>query len=273
MDLIGLPSFHARVESWETDFNGHWNTRFYARCFQMAAESVAAGDENPGAEVVTSRHIRFHRELFTGAGVEVRSATIAQGRYAGAVVHLLYESGRIAATALDLPGIGAENLAPISPEALPYILPRGLDATIPLPWREEVPSSKTFTAKVGTVMPSETDHTGRLTVDEMIKRCAHGYHDQLIRLGFTPGYTRETGVGRMLAEMRTTLLGHCTPGERLSVSSRLVSVGAKSFTTAHYLQTRTGNPVALFELVALAVDMNTRRVTEVPGWLSALSPG
>jgi hypothetical protein len=27
----GVPTLHTRVESWECDFNGHWNTRHYAQ--------------------------------------------------------------------------------------------------------------------------------------------------------------------------------------------------------------------------------------------------
>jgi acyl-CoA thioesterase FadM len=265
-DLVGSPSYHTRVENWEIDFNGHWNTRFYARTFQLAAETVASLGEgtNPGAAVIRSRQIRFHHELFPGAAIEVRSVTVAGGHYDSAVVHLLFSGGRIAATSLDQPGIGSAFLPRVPAEELSFAFPRGLDAATPLPWKENVDASLTVTVEVGAVRPSETDHTGNLLFDELIRRCAHASHDHVIRMGLSPEFTEKTGVGRMLAEMRATRLGYCTPGQQLKVSSRLIGVAGKSFTTAHYIQTRAGSPVALIELCTLAVDMKTRKATYVP---------
>jgi acyl-CoA thioesterase FadM len=265
-DAVGQATYHTRVENWEIDFNGHWNTRFYARSFQLAAETVASLSEgaNPGAAVIRSRQIRFHHELFPGAAVELRSVTVDGGHYDGAVVHLMYSGERIAATALDQPGIGSVLLPRVPAEELSFAFPRGLDGPVPLPWKENVDSSQTVTVEVGTVRPSETDHTGNLLFDELIRRCAHASHDHVLRMGLSPEFTKKTGVGRMLAEMRATRLGYCTPGQQLRVSSRLIAVLGKSFTTAHYIQTRAGSPVALIELCTLAVDMNARKATLVP---------
>jgi acyl-CoA thioesterase FadM len=47
--IAGRATFHTRVESWECDFNGHWNTRYYGRAFQAAAEVAAALDGRPDA--------------------------------------------------------------------------------------------------------------------------------------------------------------------------------------------------------------------------------
>lgn len=273
VDLIGQPFFHTRVENWETDFNGHWNTRFYARSFQMAAETIAAskGGSHSGVKTAISRHMRFHRELFPGASVEVRSAAITGGPYDGAIVHFLYESGGVSATAIDLPGIGSKLLQPIPNEELNIALPRGLLDPVPLPWVNDVSAPLTFTSEAGTVRPSETDHTGHLEFDEIIRRCAHASHHHITRLGLSPELTQETGVGRMLAEMRVTVLGHCVPGDQLKVSARLLSVDQKSFITAHYMETRSGTPVALIEMCTLTVDMRTRKVTEVPSFLHQIA--
>lgn len=56
-DEIGTATLHTRVESWECDHNKHWNARYYARSFQMAAETVAAlaGRENYGLSVIAAR--------------------------------------------------------------------------------------------------------------------------------------------------------------------------------------------------------------------------
>ena len=72
---FGEATLHSRVEGWECDHNKHWNARYYARSFQMAAETVAAlaGRDNLGLSLIGARHIRYHRELLVGAAVEVRS--------------------------------------------------------------------------------------------------------------------------------------------------------------------------------------------------------
>jgi acyl-CoA thioesterase FadM len=236
-DAVGQATYHARIENWEIDFNGHWNTRFYARSFQLAAETAASlGEgENPGVALIRSRLIRFYHELFPGSAVEVRSVTVDGGQYDGVVIHLMFSEERIAATSLDQPGIGSALLHRVPADELRFAFPRGLDGAVPLLWMENVDPSRTVTAEVGMIRPFETDHTGKLLFDELVRRCAHASHDHLLRMGLSPRFTKITGVGRMLAEMRAALLGHCTAGRQLRVSSRLIAPFGKSFTTAHYV--------------------------------------
>lgn len=266
---LGLPTFITRVESWECDFIGHWNTRFYARSFQMAAESVATFGcgTSPGAAVVTSRHIRFHRELLSGAPVQVRSVALSGGFHDGAVVHLLSSAGRLSATALDLPGAGTAFLPRVPAESLPHALPRAIDGALALPWDAARPG--TALAELGIVRPSETDHTGALLFDEVVRRAALAAGDQLAEIGFGTDFIERSGIGRMLVEFRVNLLGPCAVGDRLIGSSRLAHVGAKHFTTAHHIATHRGGPVALAEMTAVAVDMKTRRATEMPDFMRA----
>lgn len=126
MTTIGIPTLHTRVESWECDFNDHWNAHYYSRAFQMAAEHVAAlGGGNPGMGAIALRVIRFHSELHAGAAVELRSARVAGGAHDGAAVHLLGSEGRLSATAFDLPGTGAAQLPAVPADGLSLALPRG----------------------------------------------------------------------------------------------------------------------------------------------------
>jgi hypothetical protein len=111
-NAVGTATYHTRVERWECDYNDHWNVQFYGRSFQMAAEAIAvrATGANPGADATRTRHLRFHGELTVSAPIEVRSARLADADHLEeATVHLLFSAGRIAATALDLPG-GALHL-------------------------------------------------------------------------------------------------------------------------------------------------------------------
>ena len=99
----GVPTLHTRVESWECDFNGHWNTRYYARSIEAAtavAAALAGHAATDGSRRLT-RHMRFHSELRSGDAVEVRSFRTTDETGAAAIAHAVIEGGRIAATALD----------------------------------------------------------------------------------------------------------------------------------------------------------------------------
>lgn len=265
---IGLPTLASRVESWECDFNDHWNARFYARSFQLAAERVATlgGQDNPGLGLLASRTIRFHRELFVGTSVEVRSVRLAEGEWAGAVVHLLCGGGRLSATALDLPGAGGESLPGVAGEAVQLALPRGLIA----PWTEG-PESEV--AETGPVRPLELDHTGALLYEEIVRRAAFGLHALLDRLGFTPEFTVETGIGRMAVESRVEPHGRCAPGSNIRVTSRIVGIAGKSVTTRHGLETDAGERLAFVEHSIVAVDLKRRRVVQLPDFFRNVTVG
>ncbi|MGC4250504.1 MAG: thioesterase family protein [Sphingobium sp.] len=264
----GLPTFHSRVDNWECDFNGHWNTRFYTRAFQLASELVASLEDgvNPGAAAIRSRHMRFHSELFPGDPVEIRSAALSGGDYDGAVVHLLLSGGKLSATALDRPGRGAEHLPVLSAQSLPFALPRGLDG-VSSHGRDS--GEGAILIETGAIRPAELDHTGALLFDEIIRRCAFGSHALVVGLGYSPAFTERTGIGRMLAEMHVELLGRADQGSALQVTSRLTAAGGKSFRTTHHLHARDGRSIAFIDLCTLAVDMKSRRATDVPDFLLA----
>lgn len=266
---VGLQTFLTRVEDWEHDFNGHWNTQFYGRAFAEATDVVAAlGGYPVGGEGPASWHMRFHRELFSATVVELFSSVVAEGEFAGGLLHILNGNGRLSATALGLPGPSGGVLPESSPDLLSRALPRGLvgdDAD----WRA-VARDPQRSVPLGILRADHLDERGRLPLGQMWRFCGHGSHDHHVRLGLSPGYAEETNVSRMLVEMRTTLLTGCRPGGLLRMDSRLVSVQRKSFVTAHLLRTEDGQPMARMELCLLAVDMVTRRPTNVPEFLRAL---
>jgi len=269
-DDAAPPTLHTRVESWECDFNGHWNARYYGRSFQMACENVAAAasGQNPGLAAIAVRHIRFHRELHVGAAVELRSARIADGEHAGAVVHWLSSEGRLSATALDFPGLGGERLPAASSESAAVAFPRGLPASARL--SEDASAATAYQAETGPVRPMELDHGGALLFEDVIRRVALSSHGQLARLGFTGAFVKDSGVNRMVVETRVTPQGRCAPGKPLRVRSRLTAVAEKSFATRHRLETAEGETIALVEHTLVAVDLKSRRAVEVPAFLRDL---
>lgn len=261
---LGRVALHTRVERWECDFNDHWNLRYYVRAIQLAAEALAApvGGVSPGAAVASVRHLRFHAELRANNSVEVRSAVIADGPYAGALVHLVCSDGRLAATALDLaprrsvdlPEAAMGDLAP----ALPHSVPAGSI------FREVELGSQRADVQLGPIRPAECDHTGALLWEETMRRVATISHQQAAQLGFTPKYTRETGITRMTVEMRIERGESLPVGTPLTGAYKLVLASGKSFQCECRISTVDGAQVAAVRQSLLAVDLNTRRAVAVP---------
>jgi acyl-CoA thioester hydrolase len=271
MDLsqIGRPTFHTRVESWQCDFNHHWNARYYARSFQMAAETAQLRDgEGLGAAAIVERRIRFHRELFVGASVEVRSALLAGGLYDGRILHLLTSEGRLSAIALDSPGSGGEQLPVIASDSVSRLLPRDHAVLPDRIW--DMADGEVSIVELGRVRPSEVDHTDDLLFEEIIARTAVSSHDLLLRLGYTMKFTEQSGIGRMAAEINVRRIDNCPAGTVLTAATRIAQILGRSFALEHLVLTSSGALVAAIRQTMLAVDMKTRRTVEVPDFLRRL---
>lgn len=269
----GIPTLHARVERWETDFNGHWNVRFFARSFQLAAETVAVrgGDgDNPGGLTAMTRHMRFHRELFVSAPLAIRSTRVVSGPWAGAVLHVLTSGGAVSATALDLPGRGAEALPQAIEPEIALAMPRSLTRPADSDWHTKAGDRLD---EQGPVRPHELDHARCLLVEEIKRRVGIASHRYMGDLGFAADYVKTTGVTRMLVEVRMSGTTTVRAGSILRVRSRLAEVRARSFTAEHRLETLAGEGIALVEHVLVAVDLQTRKAVAVPDFMRAAVAG
>lgn len=267
-DLIGLPTHHSRVETWECDFNNHWNTRFYIRSFQMAGEVAATISPGRALSGQRSLHVRFHAELVAGDPVEVRSAVVEGGAHQGKLVHFLQSRGRVVTAALDTACAHHPGLPRVDAEAARMAYPRGIEEPTPARWQA---SSGDLLTEHGVVRPSETDHHGEMVLDEISRRAGIASHDYLARMGYTLEFMKQTHIGRMLAEMRITVLAPCTVGQRVVISSRLAARGRTSFVMSHALCAPDGTLFSVVDLCMLAADMRTRRATGLPDFLLAAS--
>lgn len=263
----GLASLHSRVESWECDFNDHWNARFHVRAFQLAAETLphlpGLAELPPGPAL--TRTLRFHRELFAGAAVEIRSARIAGGPFAGALVHLLSSGGRLASTALDTGGMQVSGLPEVPGERVRLAHPRALAG----PFAEVPDGAETSISETGPVRPADLDHRGALLAEDIIRRTSLATHRHVAALGLTERYTEETGISRMAVESRFRILGDAPAGIPLRVRTRIAHRGVKSFRVAHGLETHAGSPLAAVEHNLVTVDLRTRKAVPLPDFLRA----
>ncbi len=257
----GVPTYHTRVESWECDFNGHWNTKFYMRSFEAASQVLASiADKSVGDATV--RQVRFHHELVNGDAVEVKSFGAVDDAGAPAIAHCMLRDGDLVATCLDI-ATPPPGFLPFLKEAVAgQVLPRSIVGPHKTPWKADAGIDSV--AEVGPIRLSAYTHPDRIGIEELMRFCAITSHTHAARIGFSQAYTRQTGIGRMLVELRLTRLGTCPVGTCLIAATRLIAAGGKSFVTASQLTTRAGEPIAMFELSTLAVDMKTRRATTIP---------
>lgn len=263
----GLLTLQARAESWESDFNGHWNTRYYCRCFQDGAEVARAlgGQAAPDRAHLPHRLIRFHSELQSGDAVEIRSFAVRDAGEQQLVAHYLLSEGEVAATALDHDPGTIAHLPVLSIDAAGQALPRSLTGPVPSIWQPE--AGPDLVGELGPVRREEVDATGYLRIEAQVARLATASHHHAAWLGLTPSVVRDYGIGRVLVELRHVPLAGCNAGEMLRMASRLVTATEKYWITAHLLSTHEGRPIAVFEQCMVAVDLEARRTTRVPDFL------
>lgn len=265
MDIctIGVPTFHSRVEAWECDHNQHWNIRNYLRCFQQA-DAVAAdlcGHQGILGACLT-QHTRFHRELFQMSPVLVRSAVLADGPLAGAVVHILSTSGTLSATCVTQANGVGHGLPQVASADVTLALPRGLDSEPLVP--DLTGAFEGERIEHGFVQPDQVDHTGMLQPDGLLRRIAIASNCLLSGLGFTPEFTRERKISRMGVELKITRFVPCTVGMRLTSTARIATVARSSIVVHHRICDARGDEVAAADQSLVFVDMTTRRATRVP---------
>jgi len=272
MDIcaIGVPTYHTRVEAWECDHNQHWNVRNYLRAFQHARGVVG---DMCGAPMVeegpVTFHSRFHRELFLMSAVEIRSAILADGEYAGALVHVLSSEGRLAATSFEQPGFVSDALPKVAAEDLRLALPRGVDGA-PLQPGVATPAHAVRTEQ-GFVHPREVDHTGSLGNDRVTRRVAAASNTLLCDVGFTPAYTQENAISRMGVETKYTRFAPIPTGTRIISYSWISHVGRKNLIIHHRMVSPDGTELLAADQGLVFVDMNKRRSIEVPDLLRSTS--
>lgn len=259
----GFPTYHSRAEDWECDFNGHWNTRFYCRSFRRASEILFAQNNSDNSYSASSaiKYIRFHKELRSGDPVTVRSFT-ALGQTKPIHAHILMTEDRIAATALDDVSVQSPDLPQLPKDLEGLVYPRGLPETISKHWQGSF--CKDMVVELGKIEHQDCGENGELRFEDMIGRLAIASHHHAMAMGFTPEFTAQTSIGRMLVELRYMRCGRAEQGDFLRGYSRMTIAVGKSFHTEHIIANSKGVALAQFELNTLAVDMERRRATDLP---------
>lgn len=264
-----VESHRSYVNTWECDDNAHMNVQFYFKRFDEAARFFAGmnGGDMAGP-LPRTRHVRYHSELHAGGIARMRSAIVADGRFAGFAVHLLddLETGRIAATALDAPsGIRAPGRLVQETDIAPA-LPRGIAPEPAEPERpEDVLARGGLVSSRTIVQPMQCDAAGELLAQGFVGRLSDAAAHVWEVAGVGIATLRERGYGRVALEMKLTHHRPAKAGEALLIHSRPILTGGKALRLHHEISRfRDGAPVVTAEVVAVILDLATRRSVAAP---------
>ncbi|MEX0345241.1 MAG: thioesterase family protein [Rhizobiaceae bacterium] len=257
------------VNTWECDENDHLNVQFYLKRFDEAARVILALSANPAVPIglPRTRHVRFHRELRPGTMIQTRSAMLNEGKFKGWLIHRLEDVGgeRLSATAIDryesqfdVPRIeGAE---------MQDALPRGLPGDDLVPAKpQSIIDAGGLNSNRSIVWPSECDISGHMTQQFYIARFTDAAPHVWETLGIGEHWLLERNLGRAAVEMKLTHHRPAKTGDVLFLYSKAEIAGRKTIKLRHELVRQTDmEPVASGEVLALILDLETRKSVELP---------
>lgn len=266
------------VNRWECDENDHLNVQFYFSRFEEADRQFrlmcGLSETLVGARRV--RHVRFHKELRTGDLITVHSSVAFDGPHMLTVVHEMRDgsTGDLAATALDgyepnpnsakaLRQRFKEFQTPMIAEAAPRGIqsgPAGLRATLP-----GLLSQGAEICFRGTVLPRDIGPDSKADDQYALSCCTDGVAHVWQRTPMDFSYLAEHGYGRVAVEMKLTWSTPLKSGDTVVVATGFTSVGSTSFTMRHHLfESRTGRLVATLDVVAMTMDLASRKAVGLP---------
>jgi acyl-CoA thioester hydrolase len=141
------------------------------------------------------------------------------------------------------------------------IMPHDLRAPIPAP----------FLSTRLTVRPEWIDGNGHMNVAYYLKAFDEGFDAAYEAIGLGFELIERRGVSTMAAEMHITYQGELFEGDPIRIETQLVGFNRKRF---HWFQQmrhgETGKLAATCEWMILFIDMNKRKVAEMPDDIFAL---
>lgn len=257
------------VNTWDCDENAHMNVQHYLRFFDEAARLFAPAGSAPTGPFLlpTTRHVRFHAELLAGALVRILSAQISDGPFAGWIVHRMenVQTGGLSATALDPPPrhprpclAGGDFAEPARPRSI---------ATEP----DQPESAETMISSGGLVshrrivQPAHCDADGLMLQQHYVSCFTDGAPHLWEHVDIGTQWLTDHGFGRVAVEMKISHHHPVRAGDILLLHSRPIALTGKIIRFRHELiRTSDGRSVASGEVVALVLDLKTRKAVAMP---------
>ncbi len=292
-DFGGLEVWRGGVNTWECDDMGHLNVRFYvARAMEgLVGLAGALGLDSAFREQATATllpndyHIRFLKEarsrtpLHMVAGVlEMRES---HARFLQLLVHSI--TGELAASfqcVVAHATVREGRSFPWSAETLrraeryrmtapDKAAPRSLDLNpvVSVASLEEADRMNLFRIGAGAVGADDCDIFGRMRPDIFMGRVSDGVPTlgmALQKEGEAPPAESGARVGGAVLEYRVAYHTWPRSGDRFVIHSGLAAVGDRTQRLVHWmLDPETGKPWATAEAIAIALNLETRKIIPI----------
>lgn len=272
--MSGLIETHRSfVNSWESDENAHLNVQFYAKRFDASArffDMLSAGGGHDGP-LPRDRHVRYHAELHAGSTTLTRSAAIAGGAFDGCVVHFLEnaETGVLCATALDVAS-GLDHRCRIGEAEAERALPRSAPAAPLVPIApDDIRAMGGLVTNRSILEAGECGPDGAANEQAHVSRISDAAPHTWNRAGVSVEWLKENGLGRVAVEMKITHHMPAKTGDPLTVHSAPHASGTRTVGLRHEIVRESdGAAIASSEVIALILDLTTRKATALPDEIS-----
>lgn len=279
--------YQSSVQTWECDQMGHMNVRFYLAKATTGLNSLAVHlglgpswqRQHEARLVADDHHIRFLREQRDGAPIAIRAGVLETARNGLKVFAEMTNaaSGEVAATfvtnvCLRSP-LGMQQPLPESVMAaardlqvgLPgYAAPRGIEMSAPRPnpTLAEAESLGMRRTGQGEVLPGMCDRFGQLAAGACMGIVSDTYPNVF---ALASKARLEDDYGGAAVEYRFVYRNRPREGDVFTLRSAVKSVSEKTYSFCHWLlDTESGRALATAEVVALPLDLKSRRAVPVP---------
>ena len=281
-----FPSFRGSVNTWECDDNAHMNVQFYVArasdgAFFLRHElglTPSAIRNSSRTMIALEEHCRFHRELFAGDMMTMRTRLIDMHEKTLVVLHELLNggTGELAASIVAVSAsfdMETRRLVPWDADTLT----RGRALIGPLPDYADARSVKRETRLAdltladaeargfieiyrGAVHPQHCDQFGHMGTQHYISRYSDGSGHLWTGLGLEKGRLIAERRGSVVLEQRLNYVREVMAGDILIVKSALIEVAPKTIRMCHFMfNGETGLLTATSEVVAVLIDLDARR--------------
>jgi acyl-CoA thioester hydrolase len=290
---LGIEVWRGGVNTWECDWMGHFNVRFYVAALEESLASLAAqlGMEeafavSAGATLlVRDHHIRFHREARAGDLIYMTAGALEMDETDARFLFVLWHQKdhqpcasflvRVShVTARDerpfpWPALAREKAGSLKVDPPVYAAARSvteapLGAGASLKRADELGLMRLTS---GVIMPRDADAFGRMNSQVFIGRVSDGVAGlvgDFRRAVAEHAEPKPARVGGAVLENRLSYFRMPRVGDRFEIRSGTSALDGRTMALFHWLlDPRTGEAWGAASAVAIVLDLDARKIIPV----------
>jgi acyl-CoA thioester hydrolase len=125
-----------------------------------------------------------------------------------------------------------------------------------------MPSAATYR---GTVYPWQCDHVVHMNIMWYVGKFDEANWNLFARIGLTPTYLRESGLGMAGVQQNITYRRELLAGDIVEIKSTMLEIGGKSIRFRHEMRNaETGEVAAVCEITAVHLDRQAHKSVPFP---------